>query len=259
MQSCISILLGLVLSLSVGAEPLVEGHVRLESGQPVAGAQVRLFDLADLAAGPIAETTTDATGSFALSFAGAGQARPQGFALGQNYPNPFNPSTVIPYHLPTAMPVQLAVFNLLGQRVATLVAGERAAGAHTAHWDGTNAAGQAVGAGMYLYRLSGEGVQATRSMVLIDGQAGIPAVSLGALPQAGAEATEGALVYGLTVSGPGLMPFVDPAFRVGDQVTVELVVEASAGLGSGEDSFLRVLGSWATWTTTAGLMSSTRC
>ena len=79
---------------------------------------------------------------------------------------------MIPYQLPTAMYVRLEVFNILGQRVATLVDGEEPAGFHTASWDATDAAGEAVGAGVYLYRLSGHGVQLTRSMLLIDGQAG---------------------------------------------------------------------------------------
>ena len=244
MQSCLSILLGLVVSLSVGAEPLVEGHVRLESGQPVAGAQVRLFDLADLAAGPIARATTDATGAFALAAGATGQAIPQGFTLGQNYPNPFNPSTVIPYQLPTAMPVQLAVFNLLGQRVATLVAGERAAGAHTAHWDGTNAAGQAVGAGVYLYRLSGAGVHLTRRMVLLDGQAGIVAsggfqAAVPASVEPASVSFQSAAGYGLTVSGPGLVASVEPALKVGAAAApVEVIVHAVGAPSSGQASMV---------------------
>ena len=223
------IVLGAVFSVQVGAEPMMTGQVRLASGEPVAGAHVRLFDLRDLRSW--VGTTTDESGSFALPLGALPGAavQPAQFSLGSNYPNPFNPATVIPYHLQQPMWVRLEVFNVLGQRIATLVDSERSEGFHTARWDGTDAAGQAVAAGIYLYRLSGEGVQATRSMVLIDGQAGIPAVSAGALPQAGAEATETASVYGLTVSGPGLMPFVDPAFRVAAN-PVELVVEASAGL-----------------------------
>ena len=80
-----------------------------------------------------------------------GTALPTDFALGQNYPNPFNPSTIIPYQIPASAPVRLDVFNLLGQRMATLVDAEQAAGAHTAVWDGTDAAGRAVGrGGVYL-------------------------------------------------------------------------------------------------------------
>ena len=216
--------IGSLLGVQVGAESMVAGQVRLASGEPVAGAHVRLFDLRDLRSW--VETTTDETGYFALPGA---VVQPEQFNLGSNYPNPFNPATIIPYHLQQSMSVRLEVFNVLGQHIATLVDGEQSEGLHTTRWDGTDAAGQAVAAGMYLYRLSGEGVQATRSMVLIDGQAGIPAVSSGRLPVAGAEATEVASVYGLTVSGPGLMPFVDPAFRVGSG-PVELVVEASSGM-----------------------------
>ena len=57
-------LIGLVLSIHVGAEPLLEGRVRLSSGQPAAGVQVRLFDLTDLRR--FIGTTTDETGHFAL-------------------------------------------------------------------------------------------------------------------------------------------------------------------------------------------------
>ena len=65
MQPFIACLIGLVLSISVSAEPLVEGRIRLSSGLPAAGVQVRLFDLADLRQSVSA--TTDAAGYFALS------------------------------------------------------------------------------------------------------------------------------------------------------------------------------------------------
>ena len=174
MKSFLVSLLGLLLSVSVGAEPLLKGRVWLASGPPAAGVQVRLFDLTDLRRS--VGTTTDEAGYFALPLATVGgPALPQDFALGQNYPNPFNPSTIIPYQIPTTTHVRLEVLNLLGQRLATLVDGERPAGAHTAHWDATDAAGRAVGAGVYIYRLSGGGHTVSRRMVLVDGQAGIPA------------------------------------------------------------------------------------
>ena len=223
--------IGLIFGVQVGAEPLVEGWVRLASGEPAVGAQVRLFDLADLGAAPVG-ASADESGYFALPIGALpGLALPERFELGVNYPNPFNPSTLIPYQLPAAMHLRLEVFNLLGQRIATLVDGEQGAGFHTAVWDATDAAGQAVGAGVYLYRLRGDGAKITRSMLLIDGQAGIASGGSGSTvlegdSGAGADG-DPAPVYGLTVSGPGLVPYVDPAFRVeAGMAPLEVVVEA---------------------------------
>ena len=207
----VAVLVGLALSAPVVAEPLVEGRVRLAAGQAAAAAQVLLFDLTDLRRGPVARATTDAEGYFALASLGR-PALPQGFALGQNYPNPFNPSTIIPYQLPTAAPVRLEVFNVLGQRVATLVDEERPAGFHAVAWDATNAAGQAVAAGVYMYRLIAGGEQHTRRMVLIDGQAGVAASAAPAAMRSTASADR---TYGLAVVGAGLATYVDADFRVG--------------------------------------------
>ncbi|MXW79261.1 MAG: T9SS type A sorting domain-containing protein [Gemmatimonadetes bacterium] len=229
MKSLIGSFIGLVLSISVGAEPLLEGRVSLSSGQPAVGVQVRLFDWTDLRRS--VGTTTDETGHFALplrAFSTArGMALPTDFALGQNYPNPFNPSTIIPYQLPTSAHVRLEVFNLLGQRLATLVDAERSAGVHTAQWDATDATGRAVGAGVYIYRLSSGEMTESRRMVLVDGQAGIP---VAAAPRSVRSAGEGAVeadgsVYGLTVSGEGLVAYVNPTFRVGVDEVVDIVVE----------------------------------
>ena len=231
MKSLIGSLIGLMLSIHVGAEPLLEGRVRLASGQPAADVQVRLFDLTDLRRS--VGTTTDAAGFFALSLQtlSGGTALPTSFALGQNYPNPFNPSTVIPYQLPAAGHVRLEVFNILGQRLATLVDAEQSAGTYTAQWDATDAAGRAVGAGVYIYRLSSGGMTESQRMVLVDGQAGIPAV--GAATQGPVRVVEGAVeaddrVYGLTVSGEGLVSYVDPAFRVGVD-EADIVIEEHDG------------------------------
>ena len=228
MKSFVGSLIGLMLSVSVGAESLLEGRVRLSSGQPAVGVQVRLFDLTNLRRS--VGTTTDETGHFALSLqtfsTARGTALPTDFALGQNYPNPFNPSTIIPYHLSASSLVRLEVFNLLGQRLATLVDAEQAAGAHTALWDATNAAGQAVSAGVYIYRLTVGAKRQTGRMVLIDGQAGVPAVGT-IQPVSLAEVAQDRQ-YGLVVSGQGITPYVVPAFRVeAGMAPVDLVVEAS--------------------------------
>ena len=237
-------LIGLVFVVSVSAEPLLEGQVRLESGEPVADAQVRIFDLSDLRQGAIARALTDGTGYFALPLAALpGRALPARFALGPNYPNPFNPSTIIPYQLAASSAVRLEVFNLLGQHLATLVDGEQPAGFHTATWHATDADGRAVGAGVYIYRMTVGVESQTGRMVLIDGQAGVSAgVAASVMPGAsdiGGSDGADAQMYGLIVSGSGLVPYVDPAFRVeSGMAPVELVVSSgpySAGKATDDD------------------------
>jgi hypothetical protein len=94
--------------------------------------------------------------SLALGFLG-GSEMPRAFALLQNYPNPFNPSTRITFSLPVRSRVTVEVYNLLGQRVRTLVNGERPAGNHSMEWDGTGDASQQLGSGVYFLRLDATG------------------------------------------------------------------------------------------------------
>ena len=233
MQALIGCLIGMVLSVCASAEPLLEGRVRLTSGEAVADAQVQVFDLTDLQRGAVAQAMTDGTGFFALSLAAVpGLALPARFELGANYPNPFNPSTLIPYQLAASSHVRLEVFNLLGQRIATLVEGEQPAGFHTATWQATDAAGRAVGAGVYLYRMTVGEAHQTGRMVLVDGQAGVP-VGDSVWPIAVAQDRE----YGLVVSGQGIAPYMVPDFRIqAGMAPVELVVAAHpAGTVLGDD------------------------
>ena len=247
MKATIGWFVGLVLSVSVSAEPLLEGRVRLESGEPVADAQVRIFDLSDRRQGAIARALTDGTGQFALPLASlTGRALPEQFALGPNYPNPFNPSTTIPYQLAASAQVRLEVFNLLGQHIATLVEEERPAGFHTATWHAVDGAGRAAGAGIYIYRMTVGVESQTGRMVLLDGQAGVSAAGATSVWSSasgvGGSDGEGAQVYGLVVSGSGLVPYVDSAFRVeSGMAPVELVVSEgphSAGKATDDDCAL---------------------
>ena len=250
MKAAISVSIVLMLASPLVAEQLLEGRVRLSSGEAAVAAQVMVFDLTALQRGPVAQATTDADGHFALPMASlGGHALPQGFALGQNYPNPFNPSTVIPYQLPTAAHVRLEVFNVLGQQIETLVNEERSAGVHTAVWNATDAAGQAVAAGVYIYRLRGAGVELTRRMVLIDGQAGMAAnvlpVSVGeTLDSTGGVTSEPAeRTYGIVVSGAGVVPYVDAAFKVrAGMAPMEFVVESVENLPRGKALACGILG-----------------
>jgi len=88
--------------------------------------------------------------------------KPAGFSLQQNYPNPFNPRTVISYQLPAVSHIELAVYNVLGQKVQTLVNAKQSAGSHQAVFDGTGLA-----SGIYFYQLkSGKNIT-TRKMILM--------------------------------------------------------------------------------------------
>jgi hypothetical protein len=87
---------------------------------------------------------------------GAGEV-PKEFALFQNYPNPFNPSTSVRYGLPVQSAVTLEVFNMLGQRVRTLLNTVQSAGYHVAAWDGRGDQGRQAGSGVYFIRMNAKG------------------------------------------------------------------------------------------------------
>ena len=87
---------------------------------------------------------------------------PVAYDLQQNYPNPFNPTTDFLYGLPEAGYVEICVFNIIGQKVATLVSGWRDAGYYRATWDGSGLA-----SGVYFYRLQVNDNVQTRKMILL--------------------------------------------------------------------------------------------
>ncbi|MFQ5650552.1 MAG: DNRLRE domain-containing protein [bacterium] len=95
---------------------------------------------------------------------------PSAIGLAQNYPNPFNPGTVIRYSVPQtrgSSVVRLEIYNLLGQKVKTLVAGARPAGSYAVEWDGRTEHEDLAPTGIYVYRLSmGEFIE-TRKMTLL--------------------------------------------------------------------------------------------
>jgi flagellar hook assembly protein FlgD len=95
-------------------------------------------------------------------------ALPEESGVDQNYPNPFNGSTIVPFTLSKAAEVDLGIYNMNGQRVATLAAGWRQTGIYALHWDGRDDFGRELASGIYLYRLRIGGEQvATRKLTLV--------------------------------------------------------------------------------------------
>jgi hypothetical protein len=109
---------------------------------------------------------TFTTGSVAVQYLG-GDGIPRAYSLDQNYPNPFNASTVISFNVKHDGHVRLDVFNILGQKVKTLVDEFRQLGPQAVDWDGTDAGGRVVPTGLYFYRLVTSDYTDIKKMVLL--------------------------------------------------------------------------------------------
>jgi len=88
------------------------------------------------------------------------------FKLEQNYPNPFNPTTNISYTLEQPGKVTLTIYNILGEKVKTLVSGYSPA-QNTVQWNATNQAGEKVASGIYLYKLNSANKSEMKKMLLV--------------------------------------------------------------------------------------------
>jgi hypothetical protein len=89
------------------------------------------------------------------------------FKLSQNYPNPFNPTTTIDFTLERSMDIDLSVYNVIGQKVATLVSGQREIGSYSVIWNGADDSGNPIASGIYFYRLTTEQYSRTCKMMLM--------------------------------------------------------------------------------------------
>ena len=92
---------------------------------------------------------------------------PNSIDLHQNYPNPFNPTTTISFNSTAAGKANLQIFNIVGARVRTLVDGDVSSGTTDVIWDGRDDAGDEVASGIYLYRLSLDGQEQVKKMMLV--------------------------------------------------------------------------------------------
>ena len=107
--------------------------------------------------------------SFTTLVTGVGdrQVLPSSFRLRQNYPDPFNPATTIQYDLPYPALVTVEVFNVVGQKVRTLVSAAQPAGSYSVQWDGRDDRGRRVSSGIYIYRAYTNKDSETRKMLLL--------------------------------------------------------------------------------------------
>jgi hypothetical protein len=142
----------------------------------------------DSAATPLAEVTDDIDGDprddtfpdigadeFVFGVIGIDQGDdeiitakiPKTYEIYQNYPNPFNPVTNIRYGLPRLSQVKIEIFNILGQKVRTLVNEQKEAGYYTAIWSGRNDYDAKVGSGIYIYRIQAGDFVRVKRMVLM--------------------------------------------------------------------------------------------
>ena len=87
--------------------------------------------------------------------------------LRQNSPNPFNPSTRIDFYLPRASEAGVVVYDIRGNKVRTFDPQYLPAGAHSVIWNGENQSGARVASGIYIYRLTADGLSKTRKMILL--------------------------------------------------------------------------------------------
>ncbi len=107
-------------------------------------------------------TATEGQGLVVTSIKDKSVAVPNEFKLSQNFPNPFNPNTTIEYTLPTAEKVKIDVFNLLGQKIETLINKQIPAGSHEIEFKALD-----LPSGIYLYRIKAGDFQQVKKMFLI--------------------------------------------------------------------------------------------
>ena len=92
---------------------------------------------------------------------------PSDFHLSQNYPNPFNPETRIEFSVPKRASVRLAIYNLGGQLIRTIVDRPFQTGSFSVTWDGRDDSGRAVASGVYLYELKTADTRIAKRLTLL--------------------------------------------------------------------------------------------
>ncbi|MFC1513680.1 T9SS type A sorting domain-containing protein [candidate division KSB1 bacterium] len=174
--------------------------------------------------------TTDVDGKYQLSLLISSitdfpSIIPTEFTLSQNYPNPFNPTTNIPFSLNKTASVNLSIYNILGQKIKTLINRVYLPGQHIARWDGSNNNGSGVSAGIYLYRIVVDGEIRTKKMTLIDGAVtSSPVFSVTQHIPAGLKKTQ-ETTYKVNIVGEGIIPFEQTGVIISSGESLDFIVE----------------------------------
>ncbi len=173
---------GAIAAVTENSITVAGATVQLDVNTLVLGSRNVPLTIAALSVGQFAKVNTEFTGAGLVastveliesSFTSVGIETagevPERFVLNQNYPNPFNPVTTITFDVfgTQAGNIALEVYNVLGQSVRTLFAGELRSGHYEFEWDGRNDLGQQLASGLYLYQLRAENLVQTKTMVLI--------------------------------------------------------------------------------------------
>ena len=114
-------------------------------------------------------TVSDNFGQFTSDMVSLGENihLPIQFSLSQNYPNPFNPSTIISYGISEDSFVSIDIYDMRGRAVRNLVSQKQVSGRYSVSWDGNDAGGNSVSAGVYIYKLNAHNKVLSRKMVLM--------------------------------------------------------------------------------------------
>jgi hypothetical protein len=113
------------------------------------------------------EDKIDSLPSTGIREVGEKETLPEKFVLLQNYPNPFNPITNIEFMIPEPAHVRIEIFNVLGEKIVTLVDQKLGAGYKIVEWDGKDDQGREVSTGIYFYKLKAGDFTQTKKMVLL--------------------------------------------------------------------------------------------
>ncbi len=163
---------GLLVGLSLLLATVLQAQPRRQISRTFAEESVNITDFtkhrtASSGPEPIVQRDVGSTISVMVTVTASTTLLPDGFSLYQNYPNPSNSTTIIEYDLPIPTDVTVEIYNMLGQKVRTLVDDHRVAGSYRVEWDGNTSSGRAAASGVYLYRIQAGSFVGTKKMLLL--------------------------------------------------------------------------------------------